>query len=505
MTLQTITNRSSWLKPLSPIGGGPKALCGNVLPVLLFVLWLGHLTPSFTWYAKNLLAGEATFSLLASLMALVLWWSDAQRDIAGLRGRFTTRNTSYLPFLITGLALAVLMLNHAVWGLNIIRAFASSLLTLSVTGSYLHPREFRRSLPLGLFLCALVPLEKHVETFIGFPLRYLTAEGIRVVLQQMNFAVSGASTILVLENAASSVDAVCSGVKTIWAGLLFFFLLSYVKGSRVSWRWFGAGVTTLALLVVVNFLRVLILSFVALVIKHSGIFTLLHLPLGALGFVSVCLAASRLLQRSEPGTPTTMVARKWHAPTATACVLLVSFIATSLRPAANHTARPVTTPKAPEIAFPSGMDTTILPMTQKEVVFFAQNSGAKVGKWRFSVKGQPQLKGELIISSSRSWATQHDPKQCLLGSGFTVKNQKTVLLDAHFPLKTLELQPERRFAYWFQSGDFITDEFSHRFWDGLLHQNEWALVAIMFDDTQVDVSFQTPWFQKIRAAVALSH
>jgi exosortase O len=451
------------------------------------------------------MAGEATFSLLASLMALALWWSEAHRDMAGFRGRFTAKNASYLPFLITLSALVVLTLNRALWDLNIIRAFASSLLTLSLTGSYLRPDEFRRSLPLGFFLCALVPLEKHVETFIGFPLRYLTAEGARLILQQLHFTVSGAATILVLENAASSVDAVCSGVKTIWAGLLFFLLLSYAKGSRVSLRWLGAGTVTLVLLIAANFLRVFILSFVALVVKHNGLFTLLHLPLGAFGFVSVCLVASRLLQRTEVLSAMGMAARKWHAPTAAACALLISLGAAFALQTGNRRELPITTPKAPEVVFPAAMAMTPLPMTQKEILFFAQNGGAEVGKWRFSVKVQPHLSGELILSSSRSWAAQHDPKQCLLGSGFLVKGQKTVLLDPQFPVKVLELQPDHRFVYWFQSADFITEEFSHRFWDGLLRRNEWTLVAVLFDDAHVDIATQETWFQTIRAAVARSH
>jgi exosortase O len=452
-----------------------------ILGAGVLILWMWHVAPSFSWYLKNLFAGHATFSLLAFSLASVFWFRDFR--IKKELPIFEFKD-SKLALVLVAIALTIMVSNRYYLHLNTLRAFSSSLLTLGVVGLVTDRYRYSRSLPLGIFICALVPLEKHIETFVGFPLRLLTAEATTYLLGSLGMNIQGMSTILVVENAASSVDSVCSGVKTIWAGMLFFMLASYTSQQKFNVKWITKAFLILILLVLANFLRVLLLSVIALAIQSKEIFNLLHLPLGAFAFAAVCLYASQILPRNGGTTEIDNLKCRngsLKSPIAAFSLLIFSVLLTPMS-IEGSIASERKFDKGLNINFTANMITTPIPLTDQEKAFFIQNQGASVSKWRFTHNNDSRMTGTLIISLSRSGIAQHDPLQCLLGSGNEVQSLNTILVSRDFPAKVATInRGHSQVFYWFQSEQGLTDEFSHRFWAGLFNNRPWVMVSVLFD------------------------
>lgn len=453
-----------------------------ILGAGVLILWMWHIAPSFSWYLKNLFAGHATFSLLAFSLASVFWFRDfrIQKELPTIQFK-----ESRLALWLVAIALTIMASNRHFIHLNTLRAFSSSLLTLGIVGFIADRQRFSQSLPLGLFICALVPLEKHIETFVGFPLRLITAEATKYLLTSFGMQVQGMSTILVVENAASSVDSVCSGVKTIWAGMLFFMLASYASQQKLTVKWIAKALLVLILLVLANFLRVLLLSVIALAIQNKEIFNLLHLPLGAFAFAAVCLYASQFLLRNRETTDMVRVNRRTGSLKTTIAAFSLLVFSVLLTPMNNEggLVSDLKLDTGLKINFTANITTTPIPLTDQEKAFFIQNQNANVSKWRFIHNIGSRMTGTLIVSLSRSGIAQHDPLQCLLGSGHEVQSLNTILVSRDFPTKVATInRGHSQVFYWFQSDQELTDEFSHRFWAGLLNNRPWVMVSVLFDN-----------------------
>jgi exosortase O len=105
--------------------------------------------------------------------------------------------------------------------INTLSACLFGLATYGLLGLWPEPRHWRQGLPAALLLIGALPFGEHMQTFVGFPMRILTAAIVRDGLAAAGVASVGLDTILVLENGVSQVDLPCSGVRSLWTGGLF--------------------------------------------------------------------------------------------------------------------------------------------------------------------------------------------------------------------------------------------------------------------------------------------
>jgi hypothetical protein len=74
--------------------------------------------------------------------------------------------------------------------------------------------------------------------------------------------------------------------------------------------------------------------------------------------------------------------------------------------------------------------------------------------------------------------------------GLAVNDVRTFLPLENFPMRLVSLSDHSRLeplsaAYWFQSPDRVTDDYSERIWQDLFSQHErWVLVSILFDQVR---------------------
>jgi len=126
-------------------------------------------------------------------------------------------------------------------------------------GSAFHPASW------GLLLLSL-PVAASMQYYLGYPLRVLAAKATALLVSLAGFPVSAQGTGLLWEGETVLVDAPCSGVRMLWAGMWLAFTLAGFFGLGAA-RTVVVGALALVAVVAGNALRATILFF-----GESGIF-----------------------------------------------------------------------------------------------------------------------------------------------------------------------------------------------------------------------------------------
>jgi exosortase O len=372
--------------------------------------------------------------------------------------------------------------------INTLSASLFGLASYGLLGLWSPPKRWLAGLPPALLLIGVLPFGEHLESFAGYPLRILTAALVRDGLALAGVRSLGVDTILVFENGVSQIDLPCSGVKSLWTGMLFLIAAGWIERRRLDRRWLLAALVLVALLFVANLARVGVLVAVGQVAGWQLAAEMLHLPLGVLGFSVACAAAAFLLRGSqvkEIDVEAEAAGLKPAAPgwlgAALAVVLLGMALAYSPRPQANA---PVT---SQEWSFPAGLASEPMPLSPRELEWFAQSGVESVERHRFT---WGEASGSMILIPSRTWRAHHRPERCFEVYGLTVENWRTYLVEENFPVRFLSLsygggEGSLSATYWFQSLERTTDDHASRMWADLAPERDrWVLVTLLFDQGQ---------------------
>lgn len=357
------------------------------------------------------------------------------------------------------------------------------LATYGLLGLWLTPARWRQGLPAALLIIGLLPFGDHLQTFVGYPMRIVTAAIVRDGLAAAGVPSLGVETILVFENGISQVDIPCSGIKSLWSGMLFLLAATWVKRRPFSLRWLLTAVVFVALLFLANLARVAALVIAGPVAGLPFLAEMLHLPLGVLGFVMVCAAAAFMLDRlPAPGQPEMTPARPVSRP----AWLTPALIATTALLALAYAPRPpeVTGPALVGWQFPAALTVEPLPLTTDEQAWLLRDGAEAAERWRFNWRG---LRGSMILVSSRTWRAHHQPERCFEVYGLALDDSRPHLVRDDFALRFVRLGDDQdagvlSAGYWFQSAERTTDDYGARIWADLAPQRErWVLVSILFD------------------------
>ncbi|MCA9932926.1 MAG: exosortase O [Ardenticatenaceae bacterium] len=364
------------------------------------------------------------------------------------------------------------------------------LATYGLLGLWLSPRRWRQGLLAALLLIGTLPFGDHLQTFVGYPMRIGTAVLVRNGLHLFGIHTVGVDTILVFENGVSHIDVPCSGVKSLWTGMLFLLAATWVEERPLTLRWFVTAVIFAGLLFIANLLRVAILVVVGEVLNLPLFAQMLHIPLGVLGFIAACAAAVKMLRaisseplaiRNEPFTiHNSLFSIQYSFP-----LFLISSIALM---ALAYTPRPQTglTQAAQAWPFPAEMAITPLPLKPDEVDWLTRDGADSAERQQFAWRG---YSGSMILITSRTWRAHHRPERCFEVYGLTLDDSRTHLVTPQIPVRFVELSDgdgryQHSATYWFQSATQITDDYGTRIWADLAPQRDrWVLVSILFDDT----------------------
>jgi exosortase O len=274
-------------------------------------------------------------------------------------------------------------------------------------------------------------------------------------------------------------------VKSLWSGGLFLLAATWVDQHPINRRWLLSALGFALLLLGANLARVAILVLVGQVVGWRLLAEMLHVPLGVIGFMAACLAGLGLLRwvGSSSGhlTDSREISPRpaWLAP-ALATILLSLVFLYSPRPQPASAA-------GSQWSFPVELELKEWPLDEVEMAWLTDHGAISMvaSRWRFEWQG---LRGSMLFISSNTWRAHHRPENCFTVYGLNVQQSQLYLAAPDFPLRWVSMgdsHSDRLFtnaAYWLQSSQRVTDDYSVRIWDDLSpNPVTWVLSTVLFD------------------------
>jgi exosortase O len=456
--------------------------------VAIFGLWLWLYEPLFDYLAVIFTRDDFRTNQVALVGVLAL-------IVLRLRNRVSHPRLDALPRMhLPALALALggsllYLVNERFLDINTVSASLFGLASYGLLGLWMAPRRWRQGFPVTLLLIGTLPFGEHMQTFVGYPMRLVTAAIVRDGLAGAGVASLGVDTILVFENGVSHIDLPCSGVKSLWAGALFLVAATWIERRRLNLRWLLTLLAFGVLLFTSNLVRVAVLTVVGEVAGWRLLAEMLHVPLGVLGFASACAAVMVLLRwqpagEAPPCEGGRVPARPAWLPPVLAGVILAMALAYAPRP------QTVLAQSASGWELPAGLVAEPLPLQPEEIEWLTRDGADSASRFRFEWRGEEgTLSGSVILISSTTWRAHHNPERCLMLYGLSLDDSHTHLVRADFPVRTIALGANRGAGhslqagtYWFQSAHRTTDDYATRIWaDVAPERDRWVLVSILFD------------------------
>jgi exosortase O len=437
----------------------------------------------------------------------------------------------YLPAAALALGCSALYLfaEHFL-DINTLSATLFGLGSYGLLGLWMSPHRWRHGMPAALLLVGALPFGEHMQTFIGYPVRVMTARIVQEGLSALGVHSLGVDTILVFENGISKVDLPCSGVKSLWTGGLFFLAATWIERRTINLRWVLASLGFAVSLLVANLVRVAILVSVGQVAVErsqaasAGVATtslvspanlrllaeMLHVPLGVIGFILACLLGLLLLRWSEIARVSpTRVALQAQAPQSAQLSkpageamldlrdqpgrtlerpawLSFALVGAVLLMALLYSPRPAQPQPESQLVyqFPDELGAKPWALTPEEQDWLKRSGVESAERWRFEWRG---LQGSMLFVASTTWRAHHRPETCFEVYGLTVEEARSALVSPDFPVRLLTLGSGKQkellsAAYWLQSPTQVTEDYATRIWADLApERQDWVLVTILFD------------------------
>jgi exosortase O len=479
-------------------------------------LWLWLFRPVFGYLA--IIFSREDFRTNQLLLIGVILLIAAQVRKGRLRPRLDAAPHPYYPALVLVIGSSALYLVvERFLDINTLSASLFGLGSYGLLGLWMEPRRWRKGLPAALLLIGALPFGEHIQTFVGYPMRILTAALVRDGLAAAGVSSISIDTILLLENGVSHIDLPCSGVKSLWTGMLFLMAATWIDRRPFNLNWLLIAFIFAGLLFIANLTRVGVLVIVGQVAGWRLMAEMLHIPLGVLGFVAACVIAVILLRMGrpnrlneggawassqsretipredarglnttgwrgiepvKPGSKEAMLTHpKWVAPALAMAILAMILIYTP-RPHTGLTQAP------PAWEFPAELLTEPMPLKLDEIDWLTRGGAESADRLRFEWRG---ITGSMILITSQTWRAHHRPERCFEVYGLSLDDSRTYLITPEFPLRFVSLSygtgsGSLSATYWFQSVGSTTDDYATRIWADLTPERErWILVTILFD------------------------
>lgn len=251
---------------------------------LLLALAIAAFWPVWTWYAARVAASpEEVWGLISLATALVFLLGDrdttsaspARLAVPAALAAFYAASYSSLPAL----------------GRACIAVAAVASTAYALFGGARPPVAAWGLLPLSL------PVVATLQFYLGFPLRVVTATAASAMIQSTGFAVVRDGTVLDWHGTPVLVDAPCSGVRMLWAGL--YLALALASAYRLS-AWRTALAATAAVVAVLggNAMRAAALFYVETGVVDAAAWA--HQGVGVVAFAMVAVAIVAGVRRIRP-------------------------------------------------------------------------------------------------------------------------------------------------------------------------------------------------------------
>lgn len=254
---------------------------GGLIACQLAALW-----PHWLWLVRRTGDGsDEPWGVLALLTVAGLLWVDRQR-----------LNRAPSPRWLALAAVLTLVAAVATGGLPPILAAALALLAVAALLGGLLPPERPRA-ALALLLLLILPVGASLNFYLGYPLRWLCAQGAAPLVALSGVAVTPEGAALTWNGRQVLVDAPCAGIAMLWVGLFAALVASYLRGAPPL-RLLGNLALSALIIVAANVLRNAVLFF-----KEAGLIAWPGWSHEAVGLAAFALALYPIYRLSAGRAP----------------------------------------------------------------------------------------------------------------------------------------------------------------------------------------------------------
>ena len=300
---------------------------------------------------------------------------------------------------------------------------------------------------------------------LGVYVRLITAEVVNAVLSSCGIENMSASYVLITENQVSTIDAPCSGLKSLAVGTALFcgavLLYRVAMSVRVVVLYLGFVLA----LFLSNVLRILSLVLLMHVWQMREVADALHMPLGLLLFLLNIAGVAFLLQRCDRS-----VARRQQEGRAPGWYILAVCLllgAVPMIPTASHERWF----DHAMVNWPEGWNA--MAMSTRERAYYAKKSETKMVK-------RGRAGASLVLVETSEVNGVHPPEVCLTAHGYEILH-----VDEREQCVMMELSGGQYAAYWLQHRDEISTDFIEVAAAQLFGQRrQWVLCSLLITGSE---------------------
>lgn len=417
-------------------------------------------------------------NFIAFLLVFIFITASIRKSI-GILG--VNNNNSVVPFVFLVLVTILYILNSFFFNFSILPAILTIFSLYCLVGFYLDRSTWKRLFFAVLILALTLPILERVQKFFGFPIRMITAQFVSYLLGYFGIGNVSKSAVIVTENHATSIDLPCSGVKSLYIGTLFLLTVYYLQQIKISLKSILVACGFFALLILFNTWRVFSLVFIYDVLDMKTFGNTIHVTLGVIGFVLSCaslwfLTTKYLSLKTKTQSEKVQKSTQHDLRQYAIGILLLSACFTIWK---NPTHQSVTVP--------ANENTTIfsleiyqlleIPFSKAEQNYFL-NSDVEFSK-KYSGTTQQGKNFSLLVVTSKSARTHHDPEICLQGLGHEITGNQ-ILQIQNLRIKQLKLNDNSDTVYyWYVGKDKNILDYSERVWEEVTNPNSsWTLLVV---------------------------
>lgn len=456
---------------------------------LLFAISFLFFLPTYKWiYAAFFgLYDQINLVLLILLLTLFFYQYRSQKRVLEFHFQFKT-----FPFLLLiGSVVGYLIMFNA-WNINLALALFFLLYLFGLLGLFVNSKTWAKAIIPFFLLSMTLPFGSLMDVYIGFPLRLAAVDFIEKMFSSFGISNVAKDSIITIENNATQVDFSCSGLKGIWAGLLFYFSLTWMENLRINLLWLGNMALLLVSLIAANMIRIALIVWLSVVMQKPEMAQAIHSALGVIGFVFSCALVyfitrtNFFIRFNKKGLQFSWTIKNPLKNSALISKVMAGLLFLLMIPGIYFLQKPQAQvkPDKLQLSWSEYFSAEALALNPKEELFLS-NQGGQGHKISFENNG---LQGSILIIKSGGWRSHHNPEYCIKAGGNKIMHISTVRLNDATSLKWLKVNEASSACYWFQGPDGSTDDFSTRIWAEILgKQNDWLLVSVVFNnETEFD-------------------
>ena len=447
----------------------------GLLLSFLFYFQTGIFSLWSTFYSPEFYENGIAFLLVASIFALTVYKSRHPKNSP----------EPFLPFITLLIILTLNTVNIFFFKFSIVPSILFLLGIYVILGFYIEKYLWRRSLFIFLILILTLPLLERVQKFLGFPIRLITADIVRYLLQILGIGTISKSAVIISENHATSIDLPCSGVKSIYTGALFMLAVYYLQKVRLTWKLLVISAVFFIALLFFNTWRVFSLVYIYDILEMHEFGDSIHVVMGVFGFVASCSILWFLTKRfaAVDSTLHTEKIVKASSQSNLKKILIVIFsvlIIINLFFVKEQSISQVQKIEKPFVL--ESISLSELPFSDREESYFV-NSDVEYSK-KFSGVTKNGLEFSLLVVSSKSARTHHDPEICLQGLGYEINNSEILQVNS-LKIRRLSLNDNTaQVFYWYVGKNKNLLDYSERVWEEVKNPKQsWALVIVGFNES----------------------